>query len=171
MRMTRHATSWSGYWMNGWSVVKAASPGPAPKLGVDTVLALLYRGVQEAQAVRDLRLRVHYGSNGEAQEALRLGGRIAERLRCSEHKLTLPLSQLKEMIEAETGELLEDAESINRLRWQLRAALRIIRHQERHRQALQAISNYVGALARGGLWDGASGNELALVEEGLAEKT
>jgi len=130
----------------GWVTVKAARPHQPARLTADTVFALLYRGVNEARGARDLRQRVQFGPNGEAQEALNLGWDIRRKLNSREANLTRPLQALKEMIERETGEELGDDFSVESQMRGLEEAFWFLRERQRHRRVIGAMVSYLSNL-------------------------
>jgi hypothetical protein len=70
------------YGANGWRVVKAAKLNiNPPKMSVDFILSLLYRGYEESVKQRDLRDRIIAESNiSLKKQAEKIGGEISRRL-------------------------------------------------------------------------------------------
>lgn len=130
---------------NGWSVVKAARQHAPPKLSVDSVLALLFRGYEEHRKIRNLRDRLVYSDRGIVQDAQAFGWDVRHRLAQKAHELDRPLQELKEALEALTGKPM-DGFSVEQLTRRLQTALAIVEEAEKHGEALRHISLYLDSL-------------------------
>lgn len=130
---------------NGWSTVKAARGHIPPNLGVNSILALLYRGYEQDREVRNLRDRLIYNDRGVAVEAKALGWDTRRKLRQKAHELDPTLRTLMEAVESLTGKTLTGltAEDLTR---RLKVAMGIIAEAEKHGEALRSISSYLQSL-------------------------
>jgi len=149
---------------NGWTTVKSARGHVPPRLSSDAVLALLYRGYEDYQAYRDLRTRMVFGPNGEAQDCKTFGYKVARRLKEKKHKLEEPLTTLLAVVQEHLGKEAEEW-SVEELGRHVRNVLGVVREFDQHAAVLSAISEYLRQLRAPYGADGLQKSGLSVLRE------
>ncbi len=131
---------------NGWSVAKAARSHIPPRLSVDAVLSLLFRGYEQDREIRNLRQRLVY-EKGVVVDAHGFGWDTRRRLAQKEKELTPALQALKEVMESALGESLDQAWDVKTLADRLSRVFETLAAFDHDRVVMSAISSYLSSLS------------------------
>lgn len=130
---------------NGWSVAKAAQSHVPPKLCVDSVLALLFRGYEQDRQLRNLRDRLIY-KDGVVVDAVNFGLMTRRKLSQKKSELEPALRVLKDVMERALGETLDSGWDVEQMTERLSRVFETLAAFDEHRKAMNVIATYLRLL-------------------------
>lgn len=134
---------------HGWSHLRSGLPHKPPRLTVDAILALLYRGYEETLEERDLKRRLAFDGDGTLDfraTAVRVGHDIAHRLASKTPPLGDELADLRAAIEEALNIKLRSPADVLAQAHRIRRLGYVLQEWERHGGTLLKISHYLSAL-------------------------
>lgn len=129
----------------GWSVVKTARTHAPQNLCVNSILALLFRGYEQDREIRNLKERMVYRGS-IIEDARNFGQKVRKQLAQKKTELEPALQVLKEVIEKELGESLNERWDVTRVTEELSGMFDTLNRIKKDGGIMETIARYLSGL-------------------------